>query len=239
MLDALAMAYALDLLGARARRRFEAMLRDQPATAVRVAGWQARLAQMQGSVPCAAVPPALRNRLERRLFGAPLPEAPRPAAAPAQRGRRALAAWWPPAFGMAMGATLAVALLAWRPATLGLERGGDALPASYIGVLADAEGRGGLIVSSRRHGRVVNLKLVAPIGSLPPRRVARLWAYPGDGAAPFLVGPVPLAGKATLRLQAPSEQLFAQVTRLAVHGDLPGEVTPGMLLLSGPCAKLW
>lgn len=240
MLEALAQAYALDLLGARARRRFEAMQRARPALAEAVAHWQARLAQMQGSVPCAAVSPALRARLEQRLFGAPLPEPsraarpvpPRAAAAPGAR-RGMLAGWWPAAFGLAMGAVLTVALVG-RP-----ESGDDTLPASYIGVLADAEGQGGLIVSSRRHGRVVNLKLIRPLQGLPAQRVARLWAYPADGGAPFLVGPLPLAGKASLRLQAPSEQLFAQVARLAVHGDLPDDGSPGTALLSGPCAKLW
>lgn len=248
VLDALAQDYASGLLTPRARRRFERLLREQPVAALALAAWQARLAQMSNSLPRLTASPWLRERLERRLFGAPLPlpdtstATSAPPAAPPHRARwRAWLAgpWWRPATGMALGGALAVTVMLLQPALAGLEPARDNLPASYVGVLADAQGQGGLIVSSRRHGRVVHLKLLRPLSALPPQRLARLWAYPADGAAPFLVGSLPAAGKAELQLGATSEQLFAQVTRLAVHADTPGGAAPGALLLSGPCAKLW
>ena len=248
VLDALAQDYASGLLTPRARRRFERLLREQPVAALALAAWQARLAQMSNSLPRLTVSPWLRERLERRLFGAPLasPDTSTATAAPAAnpspraRWRELLGGpWWRSATGMALGGALAMAVMLLQPTLAGLEPARDSLPASYVGVLADAQGQGGLIVSSRRHGRVVHLKLLRPLSALPPQRLARLWAYPANGSAPFLVGSLPAAGKAELQLGATSEQLFAQVTRLAVHADAPGAAVPGALLLSGPCAKLW
>lgn len=245
VVDALAQAYTMGLLGKRARRRFEAMLRTQPAAADAAAAWQARLARWLEAAPRRSPDPRVRARVETRLFGAPLPDrgaaappAPRPAG-PMRPRLDAMRAWWQTALGMGCGGGVAAAVLLWQPSLAGLEPAGDALPASYVGVLADAGGRGGLVVSSRRHGRVVNLTLIAPLPVLSAPQVARLWAYPDDGTPPFALGTLPTSGKATVLLPVVSEQVFSQVSRLAVHADLPDPSSPGTLLLSGPCASLW
>jgi anti-sigma-K factor RskA len=76
---------------------------------------------------------------------------------------------------------------------------------------------------------------------VPSGRVAVLWALPRDGA-PFAVGIVPMAEKATLTLADTSEKLFFDVPRLAVSFEtaLPASgATPSPFVLTGHCVKLW
>src|SRR6185295_20261145 len=94
------------------------------------------------------------------------------------------------------------------------------LPASYVGILLDAQGQALVLASSRRHGQVLTIKWLRPV-ALPPGQVARLWALPKDGSAPVSIGVLPPppasgTGSGTVALAAPSEALFFKVDRLVV-----------------------
>jgi anti-sigma-K factor RskA len=118
------------------------------------------------------------------------------------------------------------------------ERG--TLPQSYVGLLTDAQNNAVLLASSTRHGRILSIKRLRPV-EIPSGRVAVLWALPRDGA-PFAVGVVPLAEKATLTLADTSEKLFSNVPQLAVsfEAGLPAPgATPSPFVLTGHCVKLW
>jgi anti-sigma-K factor RskA len=234
-LERLAREYALGTLAGRARRRFERVLRDSHEARVAVGQWQERLATLAAEAPGLQPQPAVWRGIEARLFE------PRPAGGASRAGwlaallsRRSLG-------GALAGALLAVLVLRLQPGWIGTEPVREALPASYVGLLSDAQGRAAVLASSRRHGRVLTVKLLQPM-AVPAGSVAQLWAHPKEGA-PFPVGTVPPSGSATIALADTSERLFANVPRLAVTIEpgpaAPGSVPSGEPVASGPCVKLW
>lgn len=230
-LDALAREHAIGTLHGGARRRFERLLHEERAARQALSEWQQRLAPLAAAMPPLTARPALWQSIERRLFPPP-PAPPRP--------------WWKALFdghllaGALAGLLLATVVLRLQPAWLGLEPARETLPASYVGLLTDAAGQPVLLASSRRHGRTLTVKLLQPLAP-PPGRVARLWALPLDGGAPFAVGTVPANGTGTVALADTSEKLFFRVARLAVSYEATADATqPGApFVISGPCVKLW
>jgi len=231
--DRLASEYALGTLHGAARRRFERLLASDRALRDAVAEWQDRLAPLELALE--PVPPsaALLARIERDIGIAP--------------AARTTASFWQRFFAMPQLGMLAAGLVVGiGVATIAPHlflRGGEEataqLPQSYAGILSDAQGNATMLVSSLRHGRVVDIKVVRPLPT-PPDRKLFLWAVPAEGAA-FLVGEVPASGKASIRLPATSEELFAKVTTLAVSSE-PATGTPSRpseFVIKGPCAKFW
>jgi anti-sigma-K factor RskA len=114
------------------------------------------------------------------------------------------------------------------------------LPQSYVGLLTDAEGRPVLLAGSTRHGTRLSIKLLRPL-EVPPGQVARLWALPADGHAPFAVGVLPASGKAVVTLSASAEALLSKVPRLGVtfEPDTSGSTPREPFIISGHCVKMW
>jgi anti-sigma-K factor RskA len=236
-LDALAREYALGTLHGGARRRFERLLAQSPAARMVVARWQGGFAELAAAVPPLQPRPAVWQSLQQRLG-----HGPAPAPAPKRPGWNWLG-WAAPLASAALAVVLSVGLIKAFPDWAGLEPVREGLPPSYVGLLSDAQGKPGLLLSSRRHGRVLTAKLLQPLPP-PAGQVAVLWAFPataGDGA-PFRVGTLPAQGSAALPLPQPAEKLFFKVNRLGVSfepaGALPAQ--PGSALVwQGPCVKLW
>lgn len=251
-LEALARDYAIGTLRGRARRRFERVLSESPRARQVVGAWQHRLAKLAEVVPAAAPREAVWAGIEARLFGRSEDQrAPKPGVSWWGRwlpvGPRSGPATGGLVVGLAAGAALAVAALLWQPpwaAKVGLEAAGPGLPAAYVGILSDAQGKALVLASSRRQGQVLTIKWLQPAFRVPEGQVARLWALGKDGAPPVSVGVLPAGpGSGTLALPAASEALFAKVERLAVSlepagGDTPAEPSQPYLA-EGPCAKLW
>jgi len=238
-LDALAREYAIGTLAGGARRRFERLLRDSRAAELAVLVWQERLATLARPVPPLEPSERVWAQLEQRLFPAP---------AAAGRGAER---WWQRLLsgrslgGALAGMLIAVVVLREQPAWVGLEPARETLPASYVGLLHDQTGRPTLLASSRRHGRVLTVKMLQPL-AVPAGSVAVLWALPNakDGGAPFAVGRVPAQGSASVALADTSEKLFFNVARLGVSIEpATGAALPagpsGAFVLSGDCVKLW
>lgn len=227
-LDRLAREYALGTLAGGARRRFERVLHQAPAAARAVAAWQERFGVLAAGLPPMAPRPDVWAGLEQRLFQ-PVVTRRRPA-------------WWQMLGGVLAGVLVCSVVLRLEPSLIGLEPRAEALPASYVGLLTDAEGRPAVLASSRRHGRQLTVKLLRPV-DVPAGKVAQLWAFPQDGSTPFPVGVVPGRGAATLPLADTSEKLFFKVSRLGVSfEEAPagaGAAPTHPLVLSGHCVKLW
>jgi len=231
-LDALARDYALGTLQGGARRRFDRLLREHPAAAVAVAGWQRQFDPLAAAVPPRPPRPQVWTAIEQRLFARAT--APRP--------------WWRRAAsgsafgGVLAGLLLAVVVLRQQPAWVGLETTQETLPPSYVGLLTDGQGQAAVLASSRRHGRALTVKMLQPL-AIPAGRVAQLWALPKDGKPPFAVGVLPARGAATIALADTSEKLFFNVSRLAVSFEASpaaaGAAPTAEFVLSGHCAKLW
>jgi anti-sigma-K factor RskA len=239
LLDRLAAEYALGTLRGRARRRFERLLRELPAARSAVQAWQERLAALATSVPATAPPQRVWDAIEARVQP--------PAARKAARS-----GWWRPALGFAFGALATLGLVQLAPQTLvsldRLAQKEQALPQSYVGLLTDASNVPHLLVSSTRHGTRVSVKSLRP-WQVPAGKVAQVWALPRDRDGRELP-PLPLGiarpasppGSTTFEMAATSEQLLANVPRLAVSFEdapaAPGQ-TPSAFVFSGFCVKLW
>lgn len=235
-LDKLAREYALGTLHGPARRRFERVLRQSPAAGLAVGVWQERLGLLSAAVPPMAPGDAVWRGLEQRLFpdAAPQPAGSRWAWLGALLSGRTLG-------GALAGVLLCVLLLRAQPGLIGMEPQLDGLPPSYVGLLTDADGKPTVLASSRRHGRVLTVKMLQPV-AVPAGQVAQLWALPKDGA-PFPVGTVPGSGSAKVTLTDASEKLFFSVPRLAVSFESKpaqaGDQPSGEFVLTGNCVKLW
>ncbi len=235
-LERLAREYALGTLAGPARRRFERVLRQAPAAMRAVGAWQERLGGLAGAVPPMQPGESVWRRLEERLFVSAVRASP----GPLQWLRDVLSVH--ALGGVVAGVFLCVALLRFQPGLIGLEPQLDALPQSYVGLLTDAAGKPTVLASSKRHGRLMTVKLLQPV-VIPAGSVAQLWALPKDGSAAFPVGVVPGSGTATVALADTSEKLFFNVSRLAMSIEAApakaGDKPSGDFVLSGHCVKLW
>lgn len=239
-LSALAREHALGTLVGGARRRFDRLLLGSPEARAELARWQEELAALATALPPLLPREQVWQQIHQRLGLQTKPTSQ--ATAPAQRKR-----WWD---GRLLGGALAGALasllastvlLQNNPAWLGHETLRDELPASYVGLLSDATGKPTVLLSSRRHGRVLTAKLLQALPA-PAGQVGLLWAFPKGGGAPFLVGPLPASGTGSLPLANTSEKLFFTVDRLGVSFEAAGSRPAGptsALVVSGPCVKLW
>ena len=229
LLDRLARSYALGTLTAPARRRFAKVLASSREARQRVDGWNEQFNALAVSVPPMQPSEGVWQAILRRTT-------PKVRAPMAHR-------WWQPALGLACGALITVALVRVEPRWLGIEPTSTvAVAPSYVGLLTNAEGEAAALVSSLRHGRTLNLKLLKPV-TPPTGKVAYLWALPAGGRPAFLLGAVPTGAKGTLVLSDTSERLFAQVPRLAVSYETAPVATGAgpsePFVLSGHCVKLW
>jgi anti-sigma-K factor RskA len=244
-LDALAQEFALGTLRGPARRRFMKLLQQSPAARVAVAVWQERLMALEAGAPQVAPRPQVWAALERRIA---TPRASQTSPPQAEKANARTGSWLKNLFaprslgGALAGVLLCVVVLRLQPALLGVEPLTDGLPASYVGLLTDNQGRPTVLASSRRQGKQLTVKLLQPV-AVPTGQVAQLWALPQDGGAPFPVAVVPSSGSAMLTLNDTSEKLFFKVSRLAVSFEAapaqPGDKPSADFVLSGHCVKLW
>jgi len=231
LLDRLAAEYVFGSLSSRARRRFERLCQRLPAAEKAVLDWQRRLMPLSDSVPSERLPARVWDAIDERTGGR------------AQRASTRSWRWLRPALGFAFGVLATLGVIRLFPEAMPIEaivqeRG--TLPQSYVGLLTDSQNNAVLLASSPRYGRILSLKRLRTV-DVPSGRVAVLWALPRD-RAPFAVGVVPPAAKATLALTDTSEKLFFDVPRLAVSFETgvpaPG-ATPSPFVLTGHCVKLW
>jgi anti-sigma-K factor RskA len=243
--DRLAAEYALGTLHGRARARLLQLLRDDPRLQSRVAFWEQQLAPMalalRAGAPSAKVWRAIMARVAPVTPVTPVTSAAR--AAP-------VAPWWARWFEVRSLGSLAAGLMLGLTLTLvGPTRheraagdGGDGpqLPQSYIGVLAAADGRTGVIVSSLRHGTVMDVKQVQPV-PMASGRTLYLWAIDAAGAT-RPIGAVPQGKFVQVPLARTAEALFSSAVELAlsIEAELAAPLQPsGPFVYRGLCGKLW
>lgn len=240
LLDRLAAEYALGTMRGGARRRVSKALATEPAWAQAVMQWQQRLLPLDGGVQPLPAGDALWTRIEQQAFGASA--AARSAAAPGPVA--AVQRWWQRLLAPVPAGALALGLLMGSLGPgLWQQLQGDAqtqLPESYVGVLATAEGRPGLIVSSLRRGRVVDFKQITPV-AVPAGQVLFLWSLDAKGD-PQPIAALPQGGFVSLPLPQPAEALFQRAVELAVSVE-PVGASParpgGPFVYRGLCGKLW
>lgn len=231
--DKLASAYVLGTLTGRARQRFETAMGGQPGLQTAVAAWTRRLAPLLLALAPVQPSPQLWPSIARITVS--------PAAATLPWWQRWIAPL--PAGALAFGLVLGT-LVPWLwQAQRAMTDSGQViaqLPASYVGVLATAGGQPGLIVSSLRHARVVDIKQVTPV-PVPAGFDLYLWRIDKAGVIAPL-GPLPQGAWVQLHLDETAEQVFAKAQELAVSIEPQGSrpALPGQAFVyRGLCAKLW
>ncbi len=234
--DRLASEYVLGTLNGRARVRFLRLLRDDRELRDRVAFWERELTPMASMLSVAAPSAQVWQGIAKRVA----PQAPD---APARQG------WFSRWFDLRQLGSLAAGLILGVAATLlgpALLVTGPAnvaetqLPESYAAVLATADGRIGLIVSSLRYGKVMDVKQVQPV-PVPAGRTLFLWTIADNGQV-RPIGAVAQGRFVQVPLPESSEALFANAKELALTVE-PAGSTPakpgGDFVYRGLCGKIW
>lgn len=241
-IERLAAEYALGTMPPRARRRFEALMRQRPDINQAVWAWHENLAGSLVAQQPMPVDAAQWGRLEARVFGQA-----------AQAGKATpKVSWWSRlfgpvpsgmlAFGLLMGLALPTLLQTWQAQQH--KPGIDLqLPESYVGVLATAQGKPGLVVSSLRKGLWVDIKQQQPV-DVPAGQTFYLWWLDKAGQA-HPVAAVPELGQrrfVSVHLAAPAESVFRDAIELAVslepQGSQPAQ-PGGTFVYRGLCGKVW
>ena len=213
---ALAADYAIGLMPATARRRFDALLLDDAALRVELGHWQDALASLTGTLPERPVPDhvwaAIQARIEPQVLHVP-------AKKPFWMNVRLLAAACAVVVAVLVGVLYQRDIGAEYKATL---VAANQQPALQIQAFAD-------------YLQVEPLTLAA----LEPTRVLELWAIPAGGK-PISLGLVPSAGKGRIELSKEQQALLTAPLTLAVslepQGGSPTGQPTGPVLYQGALA---
>lgn len=248
LLQRLAAAYALGTLRGGARRRFEAIAREQPLVRAAALEWQTRVASLNelqaGAEPGPQVWTRIQNLVRADGERASLErQRERAGAASPRGGWHSLALWRGAGFAGLCAVLAALVLLPRWSAELD-RRGAEvaelrrqllATPeVRYVAVLNDAQAKPAMLVTfDPKHNRL-SLQRVGAYQEATDRSL-QLWALP-PGAAPRSLGV--LTPERLLQLAA-SENAVREVPALAVSleplGGVPSERGPtGPVLFHGP-----
>ena len=239
LMEQLAASYALGTLRGGARRRFEALARDNAALRVAALLWQSRMSSVAELQPQIAPSPAVWKRIENLVNADKQAAAMK--AARAQPAKAPAVGWWAN-LGLWRGATAAGALSAVVAVVTGMSASTrvDQLSAQvaqlsgklaatpeiqYVAVLADDKSSASMLVTfDPKSGKLV-LKRVGGFKEQADKSL-QLWALP-PGAGPKSLGV--LGSDAVVRLTA-TDRDVREVPTLAISLEPKGGVPAG----SGP-----
>lgn len=238
LMDQLAASYALGTLRGGARRRFEALARDDATLRAAALVWQSRLSSVAELQPQAAPSPAVWTRIENLVKADKEARAMQAARAVAP----AVGGWWA-SLGLWRGASAAGAMAAALAVAVGLNVNSrlsgqvselsarlTATPEiEYVAVLTDDKASASLLVTFDPKSKTLVLKRVGGFREQPDKSL-ELWALP-PGAAPRSLGV--LNADPVVRLAAAGTDM-RQVPTLAITLEPKGGVPPG----SGPTGPL-
>lgn len=243
LLDRLASAYALGTLQGGARRRFEALAREQAPVRAAALIWQSRVASLNELQASAQPAPAVWTRIDNlvRADGEQAAMvAARAPAAPVRGGwLRSLALWRGTTAAGALATVLAVVTAVGLRDDLGAQIGAlqarlDAAPQiEYVAVLNDDQASAAMLVTFDPKSRRLTLQRVGGYQEAADKSL-QLWALP-PGGAPRSLGV--LSQDKLLQLAA-DQRAVGGVPALAISleplGGVPSERGPtGPVLFKG------
>jgi anti-sigma-K factor RskA len=214
---ALAADYAIGLMPATARRRFEQLLLEDAALRVELAQWQESLLSLTEALPEQPVPDrvwqGITARIEPQVLHVP--------------EKRPFWNW------LRVTAAVGSLLIA---VTLGLRYISD--DARYSATLVNADAQPALRVQAHE-----NYLQVEPLtlAAVEPGQSLELWAIPADGK-PMSLGVIPAGGKGKVELSDAQKALLGKPIALAVSlepkGGSPTGQPTGPVLYQGALAAL-
>jgi anti-sigma-K factor RskA len=214
---ALAADYAIGLMPAAARRRFEQLLLEDPALRLELAQWQESLASLTAALPEQPVPDRVWQGITARIE-------PQVLHVPEKRP------FWNWLRITAAICSLVIAV------TLGVLYNRDT--ARYSATLLTADSQPALKVEAHEdYLKVEPLTLAA----IEPGQSLELWAIPPDGK-PISLGVIPAGGKGKVELSETQKALIGKPIALAVSlepkGGSPTGQPTGPVLYQGALAAL-
>jgi anti-sigma-K factor RskA len=159
---ALAAEYVLGTLRGRARQRFEAIARADPAVAAAVRRWEAGFAPLLDRVPAVEPPARVWRGIEARIG----------TAAPASAGFWSSVGFWR-SFGLLAGGVASVLLAAFLYIS-----GGPRGEPMFVAVLTAADSDPRMVVSM--HSEMLRVRMVKPWKDTQGKGL-ELWVLPKDG----------------------------------------------------------
>ncbi|ADU35700.1 anti-sigma factor domain-containing protein [Variovorax paradoxus] len=232
LLELLAASHALGTLRGGARRRFEALAREQAPVRAAALVWQSRLASMtelqSPIVPDAAVWTRIRNIIDAEKAQHAIERQRDDANARAATAKPQPQGGWLRSLALWRGATAAGALATVLAVVVGLNLRDQLVNApavQYVAVLSDDQAAASMLVTFDPKKKQLVLQRVGTYSEGTDKSL-QLWALP-PGGAPRSLGV--LDNAPALRLAA-SESDVHQVPTLAVTLEAKGGVPPG----SGP-----
>ncbi|WP_304308014.1 anti-sigma factor [Pseudacidovorax intermedius] len=238
LLALLSAAHALGTLRGGARRRFEALAREQPTVRASALLWRERLTGFVELAPAVNPPAAVWTRI-RNLVDADLQEArlaQQKAAPPAPTSpARTTTGWWG-SLAIWRGASAAGLAATVLAGVIGLQfwqQAREAQQVKYVAVLNDDRSAASMLVTFDAKHRQLTLQRVGDFNVAPDRSL-QLWALP-PGRTPQSLGVID--SPAGMRLVA-SPQMLQQAPALAISlepkGGVPGDRGPtGPVLFHG------
>lgn len=247
LLDRLASSYALGTLRGGARRRFEAMAREQAPVRAAALIWQSRLASLNELQPQAQPSSAVWTRIDNLVQGEKQSAAQHAVRAQAAAVEPASLGGWLRSLTVWRTATAAGALATIAAVSVGIgmrqELGGEiarlqtqlqsAPQIEYVAVLADDKSAASMLVTFDPKAKKLTLQRVGGYQEADDRSL-QLWALPPSGG-PKSLGV--LGSDKLLRLTA-GENDVREVPTLAISlepkGGVPSETGPtGPVLFKG------
>ncbi|MFJ7797397.1 anti-sigma factor domain-containing protein [Pseudomonas sp. NPDC096950] len=214
---ALAADYAIGLMPAAARRRFEQLLLEDAALRAELAHWQDSLASLTESLPEQPVPERVWQGITARIN-------PQELHVPQKRS-----------FWNWMRVTAAVCSLVVVVFLSMLYNRDDA---RYSGTLLSADAQPALKVEA--HENYLNIEPLT-LAAVTPEQSLELWAIPADGK-PISLGVIPRGGKGKVELNDAQKTLIGKPIALAVSlepkGGSPTGQPTGPVLYQGALAAL-
>ncbi|TFH76512.1 MULTISPECIES: anti-sigma factor domain-containing protein [Pseudomonas] len=214
---ALAADYAIGLMAAPARRRFEQLLLEDAALRAELAHWQESLASLTGTLPEVPVPERVWHGVTARIE-------PQELHVPEKRP-----------FWNWLRVTAALASIVVLVFLGSLYTHDDA---RYRATLLSADAQPALKVEA--HDNYLQVEPLT-LAAVDPQRSLELWAIPADGK-PISLGVIPAGGKGKVELSDTQKALIGKPIALAVSlepkGGSPTGQPTGPVLYQGALAAL-
>lgn len=249
LIDQLGASYALGTLRGGARRRFEALARDNATLRASALIWQSRLASVAELQPEVAPSPAVWKRIEN-LVNAEKQANAMQAARNVPAADAPAAGWWA-SLGLWRGATAAGAFAAVIAVVTGLNLNTQlngqvselsaklaSTPAiEYVAVLADDKASASMLVTFDPNTKKLMLKRVGDFREQPDKSL-ELWALP-PGAPAKSLGV--LSADAVIQMTAANSDIQRSpalaITLEPKGGVPPGTAATGPILFKGALIK--
>ena len=229
--EKLAAEYVLGTMSPRARRRFEALLRQIPALRRSVSEWESRLLPLAESGPGVDPPPPIGTAIESRIRGRQSPERP--------SIWQSLAFWRASSFASAALA-LALAILVGLPGP----EAPEPLPGRMVVVMNDLQTREPAMTATWEHGkeggRVIRVRVMGH-AEMAPGTAWEMWMLPGGDLKPVSLGLITTHETQTMVVPAAMAARLDAADGLAMSvepaGGSPTGLPTGPVLYAGKCLK--